>query len=71
MSDESRQTRHEFDEAVNMTARELRDWLGTEESREVGQSDGRGESTGHAMGRHIVDILGKKQADLTDTDART
>jgi hypothetical protein len=29
-----------FDEAVNMSAGELEEWLQTEESREVGQKDG-------------------------------
>ncbi|HEX6346309.1 DUF3140 domain-containing protein [Umezawaea sp.] len=56
-----------FSEAVNMTASELERWLDTDESKSVGQSDG-GESVGHRSGRRIVDILGKKKADLTDAD---
>ncbi len=31
------EVRTEFDEAVNMTASDLRDWLETDESRSVGQ----------------------------------
>ena len=61
--------RREFDEAVNMTAAELRDWLGTSESRKVGfKRDGAAESVGHASGRRIVGLLGKEVADLGDED---
>ena len=61
--------RREFAEAVNMTAGELEEWLGTEESQSVGQdSDGSGESTGHASGRRIVELLRTKKDDLTDDD---
>jgi hypothetical protein len=61
--------RSEFGEAVNMTASELEEWLGTDESRSVGQdSDGSGESTGHASGRRIVELLRTKKDDLTDDD---
>lgn len=67
-SDDDEQTRAEFGEAVNMTAAELSDWLETDESRGVGQKKDGGESTGHESGRHIVRILKKKKADLTDAD---
>jgi Protein of unknown function (DUF3140) len=61
--------RAEFGEAVNMTAGELDEWLATDESRSVGQdSDGSGESTGHASGRRIVDLLRTRKDDLTDDD---
>jgi hypothetical protein len=56
----------EFDEAVNMTQKELEDWLQTEESQSVGQSDGGGESKGHESGRMIVEILKKNKSDHTD-----
>jgi ribosomal protein S3AE len=69
MSDDDDQTRKDFDEAVNMTASELKKWLDTDESKSVGQKkDGAGESTGHESGRHIVRILEKKKADLTGDD---
>jgi hypothetical protein len=62
-------TRREFGEAVNMTAGELEEWLGTEESRAVGQkSSGSAESTGHESGRRIVELLHTTKADLTDDD---
>ncbi len=69
MSDDQARTREEFDDAVDMTAHELERWLGSDESKEVGQkSGGGGESTGHEMGRHVVHVLKSKQADLTDAD---
>lgn len=58
----------EFGEAVNMTAGDLEKWLGTDESKSVGQSSGDGESVGHASGRRIVDLLRTKKADLDDDD---
>ena len=67
MSDEDRKDVEErFGEAVNMTAKELEDWLGTEESQSVGVGDG--ESVGHRSGRRIVEILRTKKADYTDDD---
>lgn len=57
-----------WQDAVNMTASELEGWLGTDESRSVGQKDGGGESVGHESGRRIVAILRSKKADLTGDD---
>lgn len=59
----------DWTDAVNMTAKELEDWLGTEESKAVGQKDGGGESTGHRSGRRIVEIERTKKGDLTADDA--
>jgi hypothetical protein len=58
--------RSEFGDRVNMTASELERWLGTDESRSVGE--GSGESKGHRSGRRIVEILGKRKDDLTASD---
>jgi hypothetical protein len=73
--DDTTTIRREFDDAVNMSAQELEDWLATEESQSVGQSSGSPgssgdghESTGHAMGRRIVAIRRKKADDLDDDD---
>lgn len=69
MTDEQRSTLDAFRGAVNMTAGELERWLGTDESRAVGQKATEGsESTGHRSGRHIVEILRTKQADLSEDD---
>jgi len=68
MADDRQQIVEEFDEAVNMTPKELEAWLQTEESKSVGQSDGGGESKGHESGRRIVGLLRKKKSDYTDDD---
>ena len=60
--------RAEFGDAVNMTAGQLETWLDTDESKAVGQSDGSGESTGHASGRRIVELLRTRKDDLTEDD---
>ena len=59
----------DFKEAVNMAPKELEDWLDTEESKSVGQSDG-GESVGHQSGRRIVKIKRTNKDDLSHADYR-
>ncbi|MYR44750.1 DUF3140 domain-containing protein [Streptomyces sp. SID5910] len=69
MDDEERKdTRDDFRELVNMTPAELEKWLATDESRDAGQHQDGGESTGHASGRRIVEILRAKKGDLSDDD---
>jgi len=68
MAKSDEQVIEEFGEAVNMSAGELEDWLETDESKSVGQSDGGGESKGHESGRRIVEILEKNKGDYTDDD---
>ncbi|UOR04693.1 DUF3140 domain-containing protein [Hymenobacter aerilatus] len=58
----------QFKDQVNMTASELEKWLKTDESKEVGQDSGDGKSIGQKSGEHIIKILHKKKADLTDDD---
>lgn len=61
--------RRDFAAAVNMTADELAAWLETGQSKRVGfKREGETESVGHASGRRIVAILGKRQDALTDED---
>jgi hypothetical protein len=63
------EVRSAFKAAVNMSAGELRDWLATDESAKVGfKRPGSNESVGHASGRRIVTLLGKKQSELTADD---
>jgi hypothetical protein len=57
-----------FNEAVNMTPGELESWLDSDPSQEVGQKKDGGESTGHASGRRIVELLRTKKSDLSDSD---
>ena len=69
MSGDRHEVLRDFRDAVTMTPRELEDWLGTEESRSVGQKeDGDGESVGHESGRRIVTLLRAREDDLTDED---
>ena len=68
LGDEEREALDAFREAVNMAPAELERWLETDASRAVGQKDGGGESTGHASGRRIVELLRTKQADYTADD---
>ena len=48
----------DFAALVNMSARELAEWLNTQESKSVGfRHEGDDESIGHHSGRRIVEIL--------------
>ena len=58
----------EFNEAVNMTAKQIEDWLETDESKSVGQEDKDGKIKGRESGKHIIKILNKKKANYTDDD---
>lgn len=66
--DDDATTWNHFRETVNMTATELERWLATEQSQSVGQKRDGDESTGHASGRRIVDILRANRSDLTGDD---
>ncbi|MBY4036102.1 DUF3140 domain-containing protein [Rhodococcus fascians] len=68
MADDDSDIKTEFDDLVNMTAKELDEFLGTNDSKDVGQKKDGGESTGHESGRRIVEILKTKKADLSDDD---
>ncbi len=65
-NDDRQRTIDEFDDNVNMTRKELEDFLQTDESQSVGQ--GSGESKGHESGRRIVEIQKKNKSDYTDDD---
>ncbi|SMD00465.1 Protein of unknown function [Fulvimarina manganoxydans] len=54
----------DFGDLVNMAPKELEEWLETEESKSVGDSED-GESTGHKSGRKIVEIKRTKKAELS------
>jgi hypothetical protein len=60
----------DWQDAVNMTAKELEDWLATDESTSVGQRVDGGESTGHESGRQIVKILRTSKGDLADDQVK-
>ncbi|MFH9013526.1 DUF3140 domain-containing protein [Streptomyces sp. NPDC017943] len=62
------ETWKEFRELVNMSPAELEKWLESDDSQSAGQHKDGGESTGHASGRRIVEILRAGKGDLTDDD---
>ena len=70
MANRDARTIREFALAVNMTADELEDWLGTPESWSVGSKGGdpARESIGHASGRRIVGILRRDDLPLGAED---
>ena len=57
LSKDRQSTIQDFQSAVNMTVKELQEWLPTEESKSVGQKDDDGEAIGHKSGKKIIDIL--------------
>lgn len=57
----------EFHKAVNMTSRELREWLSVEAAGE--DSEEVPDRAGRPVGRHVLEILGKRRTDLTESDA--
>ncbi|MBD1808433.1 DUF3140 domain-containing protein [Microcoleus sp. FACHB-SPT15] len=67
MSKDVKSVVDEFHQVVNMTPKTLESWLDTEESQSVGQKDGDDESIGHKSGRHIIQLLEKKD-DYSDDD---
>lgn len=71
-TDEKADIRKDFAEVVNMSPSEIEKWLDSDDSKAVGwkgeDGKGSGESIGHASGRHIILIKGKKVADLTEAD---
>jgi hypothetical protein len=58
----------EFHTVVNMTSRELEDWLRTQSADE--DDEALPDEAGTPTGRHVVQILGKRRGDLTEDDAR-
>lgn len=59
----------EFGELVNMSPKEIENWLDTDQSQSVGMTnEGEDESTGHKSGRRIVEIRHTRKADLSDDD---
>ena len=65
-TDDQQEIYDDFRDAVNMAPKELEEWLATEESKSVGDSDS-GESTGHRSGRRIVEIKRTNKDDITQS----
>jgi hypothetical protein len=59
---------NEFHRVVNMTSRELQEWLMT---RDAGSdAEELPDEVGTPTGQHVLAILRKRRTDLTDDDAR-
>ena len=58
----------EFHRVVNMTSRELDEWLRVRSADE--DSEALPDQAGTETGRHVLGILGKRRTDLTDDDVR-
>jgi hypothetical protein len=59
---------NEFHRVVNMTSRELEDWLRT---RDAGEDAERfPDRSGPPTGREVLAVLGKRRGDLTTEDGR-
>lgn len=56
----------EFHEVVNMTSRELTDWLRSDAASE--RAETLPDQTADPTGQQVADILGKRRSDLTDDD---
>src|SRR3954451_10449778 len=59
---------NDFHHYVNMTSRELEDWL--RESSAGEDAEPLPYEAGSPTGRHVLHILSKRREDLTDDDAR-
>ena len=56
----------DFHRVVNMTSRELRDWLATEGAHE--ETEELPDQAGSPLGHQVLAILGKRRSDLTPDD---
>ena len=58
----------EFHRVVNMTSRELSEWLRTRSA--AADTEELPDHAGTETGQHVLAILGKRKTDLTDDDVR-
>lgn len=69
---DAEQVWQQFHDSVNMTSRQLRDWLAasstvfSQEAPGVAREEPEGDPT--ALGWRLVEVLGKRRTDLNDTD---
>ncbi|MPV36141.1 DUF3140 domain-containing protein [Georgenia subflava] len=59
----------EFHALVNMNSQELRDWLATADAGE--QSEAYTDQTGSERSRTVLEVLGKRRTDLSESDVAT
>ncbi|MCY7357920.1 MAG: DUF3140 domain-containing protein [Rudanella sp.] len=66
---ELKEVKEAFKNLVNMSATQIEKWLDSDESNAVGQKkEDDDESTGHKSGKRIIQLLNKKDSDLTGSD---
>eukprot|EP00891_Asterochloris_glomerata_P004136 jgi/Astpho2/4136/Aster-x0606 len=58
----------QFQQHVNMDEDELKKWLDSQESKDVGWNPSGGESVGRKSAKQIIELLEKEESDLTDDD---
>ena len=68
MADDKNEIYSNFNDLVNMSPGELEDWLEKDESKEVGQDSGDGESIGRKSAKKIIKIKRKKKDELNSSD---
>ena len=56
----------EFHRVVNMTSRELADWMRVQSAGE--ETEALPEHAGRSLGQWVLAVLGKRQVDVTDDD---
>lgn len=56
----------EFHRVVNMTSRELEDWMRVQSAAEDAET--LPDHSGRSLGRRVLAVLGKRRVDLTDDD---
>lgn len=59
----------EFHTVVNMTSRELQEWLNVQAAGE--HTEEAPDQAGSPTGRRVLEILGKRRTDLTEDDVET
>ena len=58
----------DFQEAINMSASDIKQWLKTKESNSVGQKDKKGKIKGRKSGKKIIKILNKDSSSYKRKD---
>ncbi|MFF8846412.1 DUF3140 domain-containing protein [Streptomyces sp. NPDC015127] len=58
----------EFHKVVNMTSRELREWLNVDAAGE--ETEELPDKSGRPTGQRVLDVLGKRRTDLTEDDVQ-
>lgn len=66
---EQEQLWQDFHHVVNMSSRELEEWLRTRDAGE--RTEELPDEAGTPTGRRVLGILGKRRADVTDQDLHT